>query len=131
MDNIVVWAQEIWELYLRDFLLYLGIIFLIIESTYQRVKVLWEPKYQERGRWQDEIGPMIVALIVILSLWPRTMFDYLPFKPRWQIFSILWTMMLGARAASGAHEMYKRVVEIVQSLSTRIRGMWGNNNNPY
>lgn len=125
MKNLILWTQEVWDIYIRDFLLYVGILFLIIESTYQRLKVLWQADYRKEGRWQDEVGPLLVAVIVVASFWPVTMFDFLPFRPPWQVFAILWTVMIGARASSGAHELYKRIVETVQAAAARIRGGWG------
>ena len=134
--------------------LYVVTMGVIVEATYQKLKLLWErtrpkpvskrldqitanrygpgmveepgePEYEEVDP-KDEIIPVVVGILVVLAFYPHSIFGYMPFHPQWYWLDVLLTALIVSRGANLAHETYRDFGGFVSGLVGRISrfGSW-------
>ena len=96
---------------------YAVIVGLIIEATYQRLKCFEQAKHRVK-----EIKLTMIAILVVSSFYPYTIFTWTPFKPALPLFAQVWTAFLLARTANGLHNGFDALVEFFKAGSFRVGG---------
>lgn len=147
--------NEVTDTSLLHLTLYVLVMGVIVEATYQKIKLLWdrtvpaqpvprplaqstqsnygygppmeEPAQEAKRKpadLKDELIPLVLGGLVVLVFYPSSVFQFLPFYPRWPWLDLLLTAILISRGANLAHETYRDFGHMVSGLIGRVF-RWG------
>jgi hypothetical protein len=76
-----------------------------------------DAKLQE---WQNRVGPLILAMIVVYSFWPYTFFTWLPFTPAVAHLPQIYSGILVGSMSNLEYESIRRLGTMFKDLIGRV-----------
>ncbi len=77
-------------------------------------------KIKKPVKYTDIIIPPIVGLLVVWIFLPATIFDYLPFQPRYPVLAIVITALIISRIANAEYDTFKTIGEFFIGITGRF-----------
>ncbi len=77
-------------------------------------------KKQKPTSYIDILGPVIIGVLVAWVFLPHTIFDYLPFQPRYPYIAYIITALVVSRIANAEYDSFKTIGEFFIGLVHRI-----------
>jgi uncharacterized BrkB/YihY/UPF0761 family membrane protein len=100
--------------------LYITTLGIIVEAAYQKIKPLFRKDEAKEIKWENEVLPLVIGLLLVIAFLPTSIFGWLPFHPQWPWLDVLLTSLIISRGANLSHETYKSFADFIGSLIGRI-----------
>ena len=121
---------EAMELNLLNVGLYSTILGLLTWGIWQKVKIsMRESSLAKVTNWQNQFAPVAIALIVVYSFYPMTLFTWLPFEPSLPHLAQVYSGLLIGSMSHLEHESIKHLGGFFLGIINRFGGFGVSHNN--